>query len=81
MDETEVRSIIVDTLKSGSKTPGLFDLPKMLGLKSNIESCASIGEVVSILETNRELISNSFGISDVAFNDGVKKLNELNETA
>ena len=81
MNETEVRSIIVDTLKSGSKTPGLFDLPKMLGVKSKIESCASIDEVVELLESNREQISKSFGISDVAFNDGVKKLNELNATA
>ncbi|MGZ8258124.1 MAG: hypothetical protein ACXWTR_03000 [Methylotenera sp.] len=81
MNHTEVRNIIETTLKSGSKTPGLFDLPKILGIKSKLESCTSIGDVVAMLEDNRSLISKSFGISDVAFNDSVKKLNALKTTA
>lgn len=81
MNKTEVRSIIEATLKSGSKTPGLFDLPKILRVKSKLESCASIDEVIVMLESNRDLISKSFSLSDVAFNESVKKLNELKTTA
>lgn len=80
MNHTEVRNIIETTLKSGSKTPGLFDLPKILGIKSKLESCTSIGDVVSMLEDNRSLISKSFGLSDAAFNESVEKLNALKAT-
>lgn len=81
MNHTEVRNIIETTLKNGSKTPGLFDLPKILGIKSKLESCTSINDLVVMLEGNRSLISKSFGLSDVAFNDSVEKLNALKDTA
>lgn len=81
MNHTEVRNIIEATLKSGSKTPGLFDLPKILSVKSKLESCTSISDVVVTLEDNRSLISKSFGLSDVAFNESVSKLNALKPTA
>ncbi len=77
MNKDEVRSIIEATLTGGNKTPGLFDLPKILGVKSKLESCASIGEVIGVLENNRSLISKSFGLSDALFNEGVGKLKVL----
>lgn len=77
MNKEEVRHIIEATLKSGNKTPGLFDLPKILGVKSKLESCASIGEVIGVLEENRSMISKSFGISDSSFDSGVEKIKEM----
>jgi len=77
VNKTEVRNIIESTLTSGSKTPALFDLPKILGLKSKIESCDSVDKVIGILEDNRSLITKSFGISDELFNSGVEKLKAL----
>lgn len=74
MNKDRVRSIIETTLTAGSKNPGLFDLPKILGLKNKLESCSSINEVITILEVNRNLISKSFGLSDATFNDGLVKL-------
>lgn len=79
MNKTEVRNIIEATLKSGNKTPGLFDLPKILGIKSKLESCTSINDVVEMLEVNRSLISKSFGLSDVAFNESIKTINALKQ--
>jgi len=81
MNKTEVRSIIVATLKSGNKNPGLFDLPKLFGVKSKLESCKSISEIVGILEDNRTLISKSFGLSDAVFDESVEKLKALETTA
>lgn len=81
MNKTEIRNIIENTLKSGSKTPGLFDLPKVLSVKSKLESCDSIADVVGVLDENRSLISKSFGISEAIFDDGLSKLNSLNTTA
>lgn len=77
MLKTEVRNIIESTLTSGSKTPGLFDLPKILGIKSKMESCTSVDEVIGILEDNRGLITKSFGISNESFNSSVEKLKAL----
>jgi len=79
MNKTEVRNIIEATLKSGNKTPGLFDLPKILGIKSKLESCTSINDVVVMLEDNRSLISKSFGLSDVVFNESIKTINTLKQ--
>ena len=77
MNKTVVRNIIESTLTSGSKTPGLFDLPKIFSVKSKMESCASVGEVIGILEDNRALITKSFGISDELFDSSLKKLKDL----
>ncbi len=77
MDKIEIRSIIETTLTSGKKTPGLFDLPKILGIKSKLESCSSISEVILILESNRALLSKSFGLEDSVFEDALKKLKAL----
>ena len=81
MNKAEVRNIIETTLKSGNKSPGLFDLPKILGVKSKLESCTSISEVLGILEDNRRFISKSFGLSDTVFNESVEKLKALSATA
>lgn len=81
MNKAEVRSIIETTLKSGNKTPGLLDLPKLIGVKSKLESCDSISEVVGILGDNRSFISKSFGLSDSDFNASVDKLKALEATA
>jgi hypothetical protein len=77
MNKSKVRSIIETTLTSGTKTPGLFDLPKILSLKSKLESCTSISEVIGILEGSRSFLSKSFGLSDAVFDAGVEKLEAL----
>ncbi|MBA4381843.1 MAG: hypothetical protein C0406_04685 [Sideroxydans sp.] len=80
-NKDEVRRVIEETLTSGSKMPGLFDLPKILGVKSKLESCASVGEVVCVLEEHRSLISKSFGLSDSLFDSGVDKVKRLESAA
>jgi hypothetical protein len=77
MNKDQVRNIIEATLKSGNKTPGLFDLPKILGIKSKLESCSTISDVVGILQSNRELVCKAFGLNDEKFNDAINKLNTL----
>jgi hypothetical protein len=77
MNKAKVRGIIETTLSSGNKTPGLFDLPKMLGVKSRLESSSSIAEVVEILEANRKLISKSFGLNDAVVDDSLLKLKSI----
>lgn len=49
----------------------------MLALKSKLEACSSIDEVVGILEENRSHIFKAFGLNDAAFNDGVEKLKRM----
>jgi hypothetical protein len=77
MNKDEVRNIIEATLKAGEKTPGLFDLPKIMGIKSKLESCSSIEGVVGILEEHRGLLCKAFGLDNDAFCQGVEKLKAL----
>ena len=77
MNKDEVRSIIEATLKSGSNNPGIFDLPKILGIRSKLESCSTIPDVIGVLEAHRELVCKSFGLSGGIFEEGIDKLNAL----
>ena len=77
MNKSEVLNIIEATLKGGSKTPGLFDLPKMMDIKSEFQSCASINDVLGIIEKHRSTISKAFGLSDEAIAATVEKLKAL----
>lgn len=76
-NKDEVRRIIEATLSSGNKTPGLFDLPKIMGVKSKLESCTSVGEVIGVLDENHSMISKSFGLTDKMFDEGVSCLKAL----
>jgi len=77
MNKDKVLNIIETTLKGGDKTPGLFDLPKIMGIKSEIQSCTSINNVLGIIEENRNLISKALGVSDVVIEETMEKLKAL----
>lgn len=77
MNKSEVLNIIEAALKGGNKTPGLFDLPKMMGIKSELQSCTSINDVLGIIEKHRSTISKAFGLSDEAIAATVEKLKAL----
>jgi hypothetical protein len=77
MNRDEVRNIIEATLRGGDKTPGLFDLPRVIVIKSEIQSCTSINDVLGIIEKHRSLLSKAFGLSDDVIEETVKKLRAL----
>ncbi len=81
MKKDKVKSIIETTLKSGSKTPGIFELPKILGLKSKLEACAAIPEVVAILEDGRGLVTKSFGVTEAAYNEAIEQIKKSGDSA
>lgn len=77
MNKEQIKSIIEATLKAGAKTPGMFDLPKIISIKSKLETCSSVADVVGLLEENRGLLCGSFGISDAVFDGSLEKLKLL----
>ena len=77
MDKEAIKKIIESTLTSGNKMPGLFDLPKIMALKSKLQSSGSIEEVLTVIEQHRDLISKAFGLGDDAVNLAVEKLKAL----
>jgi hypothetical protein len=77
MNKDGVLNIIEATLKGGDKTPGLLDLPKIMGIKSKIQSCSSINDVLVIIDGHRILISKAFGLSNDAIEKAKEKLKAL----
>ncbi|MBI3478760.1 MAG: hypothetical protein HY016_00135 [Nitrosomonadales bacterium] len=77
MNRDEVRNIIEATLRGGDKTPGLFDLPRIMGIRSEIQSCTSINDVIGIIEKHRSLLSKAFGLRDEVIEQTMKKLSAL----
>lgn len=77
MDKQAVRSIIETTLKKGSRSPGVFDIPKATSLKIKLERCNSVEEVVTILLNNVSSIVNMFGIKTVDIDKGISDIRAL----
>ena len=77
MNEDEVRNIIEAALKGGDKTPGLFDLPRLIAIRSEIQSCTSINDVLGIIEEHRSVLSKAFGLSDDVIEETMEKLKAL----
>ena len=81
MKKSEVKSIIETTIMNGNNIPGLFYLPKIMGIISKLETCNSISEVIEVLEGNRSLIFKSFGLHNSVFDAGLGKLKSLGTVA
>jgi len=77
MNNDKVKNIIESTLKSGNKSPGLFDIPKVLSVKSKLESCTAVAEVIAILDDSRSLVTKSFGVTDAEYNEAIEKIKTI----
>ncbi|MDD5058533.1 MAG: hypothetical protein PHQ60_11735 [Sideroxydans sp.] len=77
MNREQVTRIIESALKSGDKTPGLFDLPKIMGIRSELQSCSSIDDVLGIIDNHKDLICKAFGLSEDVIAEAVEKIKAL----
>jgi hypothetical protein len=77
MDKKAILNIIETTLKSGDKIPGLFDLPKIMALKAELQACSTINDVLAIVEEHRPLISKAFGLSEDDIEQTIQKIKAL----
>jgi hypothetical protein len=77
MDKEAVIRIIESALKSGNKTPGLFDLPKIMGIRSELQSCNSINDVLCIIDNHKTLITKAFGLKEEVIAGAVAKIKAL----
>lgn len=77
MNKDVVSKIIEEALRGGARSPGLFDLPKVIGLKHQLQSCTSIDGVLAIIDAHRSLISKAFGLSEAAIEETMRKLKVL----
>jgi hypothetical protein len=81
IDKTKIYNIIDAAIRLGNKSPRTLSIKKIDVVQSELASCKSIDEVVTILETNRRLICDSFGVEDSAFDQCVEELKELEAVA
>ena len=77
MDTKEIASIIETSLQSGTKIPGIFDLPKIMSVKSEIQACTSIKDVLAIVEVHRPFIAKAFGLSEDNIEQTIQKIQAL----
>ncbi len=77
MNKEEVINIIENTLKSGDKLPGMFDIPKIMGIRSELQSCSSIDDVLNIIDNHKDLICKAFGLSEDVIAGAVEKIKAL----
>ena len=77
MDKEAITSIIENALRSGDKTPGIFDLAKIMAIKAEIQSCTSVNAVLGLIEQHRDLISKAFGLSEDVIEETVQKIRAI----
>lgn len=77
MNKEEITSIIENALKSGDKTPGIFDLAKIMAIKAEIQSCTTVNAVLDLIEEHRDLISKAFGLSEDVIEETVQKIKAI----
>lgn len=77
VDKAGVHCIIESAIRFGGKLPSVTNQKQIEQVQSELALCASIDEVVDILEANRNLICNSFGVEDSAFDECVDDVNSL----
>ncbi len=77
MDKEAITSIIENALRSGDKTPGIFDLAKIMAIKAEIQSCTTVNAVLGLIEEHRDLISKAFGLSEDAIEETVQKIRAI----
>ncbi|OIR11393.1 hypothetical protein GALL_68860 [mine drainage metagenome] len=77
MNKEEITRIIENTLKNGDKIPGLFDLPRIMSIKAEIQACTSINDVLGLIEEHRDLIARAFGLSEDAIDQTVAKIKAI----
>lgn len=77
MNKEEITSIIENALKSGDKTPGIFDLAKIMAIKAEIQSCTTVNAVLGLIEQHRDLISKGFGLSEDVIEETVQKIRAI----
>ena len=77
MNKEEITSIIENALKSGDKTPGIFDLAKIMAIKAEIQSCTTVNAVLDLIDEHRDLISKAFGLSEDVIEETVQKIKAI----
>lgn len=77
MNKEAITSIIENALRSGDKTPGIFDLAKIMAIKAEIQSCTTVNAVLGLIEEHRDLISKAFGLSEDAIEETVQKIRAI----
>lgn len=81
MDKAKVHNIIEAVLRGGAKSPGPIELVKVLGVRVELERCASTDEVVGVLARHRPLIVKAFGLTAEAFDAGIDRIKAADEQA
>ena len=77
MDKFGVYSLIESIILRGGKFPEAVGLKRIQAVQSELESCTSIHNVLTILSAHRELICMSFGISDSDFDECLENIQSL----
>lgn len=77
MNKEEIINVIESALKSGDKTPGMFDLAKIMAIKAEIQSCTNVNAVLDLIDEHRDLISKAFGLSADVIDETVQKIKAL----
>ena len=74
MNKEQIINVIESALKSGDKTPGMFDLAKIMAIRAEIQSCTTVNAVLGLIEEHRDLISKAFGLSEDVIDEAVQKI-------
>jgi hypothetical protein len=77
IDKVGIYCIIDSTIRLGGKSPSTINNKFIDAVQNGLKSCTSTQEVLAILEENRNLICESFGVGEFSFNECLKSISSL----
>lgn len=80
-DRARIFCIIDAVVRLGGKSPGTMDGKKIDAVQTEMQSCQSTGDVTTLLDENRALICEAFGIDDDSFTTCLKDIHPSYEVA
>ncbi|MBU6468249.1 MAG: hypothetical protein KGN31_04250 [Betaproteobacteria bacterium] len=80
MNKELIKSLLEKAFQQSTKTPSLWQLPKTLQIKNQLEAAKSVQEVVSLLEHNSTFLQEALGLNHALFTETVNRIKGTNES-
>lgn len=76
MNTQAIINILTTAAAEGTRKPCVFDRIRLLGVKSDLENCKNIQEILLILTRNKPFLLTAFGVNIKQFDNVIRLIKD-----
>ena len=80
MDINAITTLLTNTANSGSKKPCIFDRLRLQDIKSKLEACKTIQQVMLLLVSNKPFLMKTYGLTTQQCDRILVNLKKISDT-